>query len=76
MLRTSLLVVFGCLALGACSGHGGPYTPPVDPMLPGDGYHDRTGGPERPGDGNTGTNAKDQKQTGRHPLTPGHRPRG
>jgi hypothetical protein len=40
MPRWFALVVCTGLALGACSGKAA-YQPPVDPMLPGDGYHAR-----------------------------------
>lgn len=38
MPRLSAFLVCAGLALGACSGKS-DYKPPVDPMLPGDGYH-------------------------------------
>ncbi|HUK21405.1 MAG TPA: hypothetical protein VLV45_07595 [Gemmatimonadales bacterium] len=43
MLRATLFLVVASCALGACGSHGGPYNPPVDPMLPGDGYHLKVG---------------------------------
>ena len=40
MPRWFVLLAGATLALGACSGKA-EYRPPVDPMLPGDGYHSR-----------------------------------